>query len=70
MANDSLIEGEQAWLLECFRELLSGDQLTGDEKGKLSREILQIVHEDPSSEPPALDDSAAAVEPFVRSFLR
>lgn len=70
MANNSLIEGEQAWLLDCFRQLLSGDQLTGDEKGKLSREILQIVHEDPSSEPPAHDDSPAAVEPFVRSFLR
>ena len=70
MANDSLIEGEQAWLLERFRELLTGDQITADEKGTLSREILQIVHNDPSSERPAHDDSPAAVEPFVRSFLR
>lgn len=65
MDKDFISESQQAWLVDRFRELLTGDELDDDEKSDLSRKILQILHDD------SLDDEAARDDfiPTVRSFF-
>jgi hypothetical protein len=65
MDKDFISESQQAWLVDRFRELLTGDELGDDEKSDLSRKILQILHDD------SLDDEAARDDfiPTVRSFF-
>lgn len=46
-------------------ELLTGDDLSLEEKNELSREILQIVFEDSPSE----DAQHECFAPFVQSFF-
>jgi hypothetical protein len=65
MDKDFISESQQAWLVDRFRELLTGDELGDDEKSDLSRKILQILHDD------SLDDEAERDDfiPTVRSFF-
>ena len=65
MGREFISESEQGWLVERFRELLTGNELSDDEKNELSRTILQILHDD------TLDDEPARHEfiPTIRSFL-
>ena len=65
MDKDFISESQQAWLVDRFRELLTGDELGDDEKSDLSRKILLILHDD------SLDDEAARDDfiPTVRSFF-
>ena len=65
MGKDFISEGEQAFLVERFRELLTGNELSDDEKNDLSRKILQILHDDSLDEEP---DSHEFI-PTVRSFF-
>lgn len=46
-------------------ELLTGDELSLEEKNDLSREILQIVFEESPSE----DEQRECFAPFVQSFF-
>jgi len=65
MGKDFISESQQAWLVDRFRELLTGDELSDDEKNDLSRKILQILHDDTLDEEPAEPDFI----PTVRSFF-
>ncbi len=65
MGKDFISESQQAWLVDRFRELLTGDELSNDEKDDLSRRILQIIHDDSLDEEPGRPDFM----PTVRSFF-
>ena len=65
MEKDFISDEQQAWLVERFRELLTGSELSDDEKNDLSRKILQILHDDTLDEEPAGPDFI----PTVRSFF-
>ncbi len=65
MEKDFINESQQAWLVERFRELLTGDELSDDEKNDLSRKILQILHDDSLDE----DSGEPNFVPTVRSFF-
>ncbi len=65
MGKDFISESQQAWLVDRFRELLTGDELSDDEKNDLSRKILQILHDDTLDDEPTEPDFI----PTVRSFF-